>query len=143
MECNKKGIDLIKSFEGLSLQVYHDVVGLLTVGYGHRTNLAWGESISQETADQLLEQDLKHFSDGVTKLLKVELNENQFSALVSFAYNLGIGSLEHSTLLKMCNQNKLTECQNQFGKWCHAGGHVVPGLVRRRNAERDLFSLPV
>lgn len=141
MKLNQSGIELIKRFEGLSLQVYHDMVGLLTVGYGHRTNLPWGEQITQQQADDMLTTDLDAVSDQLKAVLKVELTDNQFSALVSFVYNLGIGAFQHSTLCKLVNTRCVSQASLEFEKWDHAGGKIVSGLLRRRIAERDLFLL--
>lgn len=145
MKLNENGINLVKQFEGLSLNVYHDIAGFLTVGYGHKVlssdDLRWGDQISQQTADDLLAKDLEIASNELKSVLKVELNENQFSALASFVYNLGINNLEHSHLLKMINANSLMAAASEFEKWDHSNGAVVPGLLRRRIAERDLFQL--
>lgn len=141
MTLNQAGVDLIKQFEGCQVEVYKDVVGLLTVGWGHRTNLPLGVTITQELADTLLQQDLAAVQRQLHSCLTTSLTDNQFSALVSFVYNLGINRLEGSTLLTKINSGELTSAADEFLKWDHAGGIVVLGLLRRRSAERTLFLL--
>lgn len=140
---NITGEDLIKSFEGLSLSVYHDIAGFLTVGYGHKIlpsdDLRWGDQISQQQADDFLTKDLDIASSQLVSVLKVELTDNQFSALVSFVYNLGIGRFETSTMLKLLNSNLMDLAAQEFLKWDHSNGIVVQGLLQRRSEERALF----
>lgn len=139
MEMNDAGLALIKSFEGCRLTVYKDIVGLLTVGYGHRTDLPEGTTITQDQADDLLMQDLAKFEAGVAELVEVPLTDNQFSALVCFSYNLGLGALKSSLLLKCLNTRNYKDAADQFLVWDKAKGVIVPGLARRRKAEQDLF----
>lgn len=140
---NQKGLALIKHFEGCELEVYLDAVNLPTVGYGHMDKtMKVGTKITQEEAEELLKNDLKKFENGVAKLVTVELNENEFSALVCFAFNVGLGNLGKSTLLKKIN-NKIVGAEQEFLKWTRAGGKVLKGLVRRRQAEMELFMEPV
>lgn len=137
---NKKGIDLIKSFEGLELKAYKDVVGVLTIGYGHTgSGFDANSTITEAEAEEILKKDLQLFENGVNSAVTVNLNDNQFSALVSFSYNLGLGNLGKSTLLKLVNEGKFQEASEEFGKWTRAGGNILPGLVRRREAEKNLF----
>lgn len=144
MKTNKKGIELIKEFEGLYLKTYKDIVGVNTIGYGHTGRLAMPyKTLTKEQCEKLLMEDLCDFEEGVYGLVDVPINENQFSALVSFAFNLGLGSLQKSTLLKLLNEERYHEAALQFPRWCKAGGKAVPGLLRRREAEKDLFLLPV
>jgi len=143
-QVNEAGLALIKSFEGCELTAYQDAVGVWTIGYGH-TGDEWctpGRSITQEEADTLLEGDLHRFEDGVNALCARSLTSNQFSALVSFAYNLGLGALEQSTLMRFVNEGDFTAAAQQFGLWVYAGGEMLEGLVRRRAAEAKLFSTP-
>jgi lysozyme len=145
MELSNEGIELIKKFEGCRLQVYLDVGGLPTVGYGHRTDMLEGETITQEMADTLLMTDLMSFSNGTKTLLgpAIICNDNQFSSLVCFAYNLGLGTLQNSTLLKKVKEGDYEGASREFLKWVHVGPHIVPGLVARRQAEKELFEKPV
>lgn len=142
MRISQVGIDLIKHFEGLRLEPYQDSIGRWTIGYGHTgegvENLG---KITEEAAEFLLRQDLERFEDGVTGLLAYDVEQNEFDALVSLAFNIGLKNFENSTLLKMINdgdQTIETESQ-QFLRWNHAGGHVLPGLTNRREAEAALF----
>lgn len=142
MKTGNAGLNLIKSFEGCRLTAYKDAVNVLTIGYGHTGNVKEGQVISQAQAEQLLRDDLNRFENGVEKLVTVELNQNQFDALVSFSYNLGLGNLQNSDLLKYVNKKDFTNASKEFTLWVHAGGIVLNGLVRRRSAERDLFITP-
>lgn len=139
MDINEAGINLIKSFESCSLVCYKDAVGLNTIGWGHRTSLPVGATIDQAYADKLLRDDLNTFIGGVKSMVEIALNDNQFSALVSFSYNVGLENLKNSTLLKLVNQGDFEDAANEFQKWDHAGGKVLEGLLRRRLAEKLLF----
>lgn len=142
MRINDKGIDLIKTFESCKLKAYKDIVGILTIGYGHTGGIAKeGVEIDQSTADALLCEDLDRFEIGVTKCLKVKVNENQFSAMCCLAFNIGLGNFKSSTLLKLVNSGDFSEAAGQFDRWNKAAGQVVSGLTRRRKAERELFNL--
>jgi lysozyme len=142
MELNTAGIELIKSFESCKLTCYPDAIGLPTIGWGHRTDLAIGATIDQTTANKLLIDDLRAFSEKVANLLEVDLNDNQFSALVSFAYNCGVHNLASSTLLKLVNSSDFEQAANEFHKWDRAAGNELAGLLRRRLAEKALFLTP-
>jgi lysozyme len=138
MKCNKAGKDLIKKWEGLRLKAYLCPAGVPTIGYGHTGDVKMGNKITEHQADVIFDLDLEKFEEGVTKLLKVPVNENQFAALVSFAYNVGLGALGKSTLLRLVNSGKgLPELE--FAKWTRGGGKVLPGLVKRRQEEALLF----
>ena len=135
---------LIKSFEACRLKAYHgakDRPGLYTVGWGSTgpdvtENTIW----TQEQADARFLQDLRKFGSGVDDLVVVSLNDNEKAACVSFAYNLGLGALGRSTLLKKLNACDMAGCAKEFLKWDYADGEAhVPGLVRRRKAEMGLF----
>lgn len=140
---NQSGIDLIREFEGEKLEPYQDVAGLWTIGIGHL--IRSGEhftGITREQSEDLLRSDLKLACQGVTDCVKVPVNPNQYSALVSFAYNCGVGALRTSTLLKKLNSGDIDGAEGEFLKWNKAGGKVVAGLTRRREAEALLFSTP-
>ena len=145
MKVNKQGIQLIKSFEGCFLNAYLCPAKVWTIGYGstkyqNGKPVKQGDKITQQEAETLLSDTLDEFSKGVSKLIKVELNDNQFSALVSFAFNLGVGSLSKSTLLKKVNANPNDKTiENEFMRWVSAGGKKLNGLVRRRTAESKLY----
>jgi lysozyme len=138
---NAAGLMLIKQFEGCRLTAYQDAVGVWTIGWGH-TPATEGQTITQEQADALLEQDLQGFEECVNDLTDRNLTPNQFAALVSFAYNEGCGALGSSTLMRYVNAGNFADAANEFGKWIEADGVVLQGLVRRRAAERELFLAP-
>lgn len=131
---------IIGEFEGCRLEAYRDIVGVLTIGYGHTgSDVTPGMKISQQVADQLLACDLKRFEDAVTRLTP-HVTQHQFDALVSFAFNLGEGSLQRSTLRKHHNAGNHAEAAREFAKWNHAGGKVVAGLTRRRAKEASVYT---
>lgn len=132
-------IALIKQFEGCRLKAYLCPAGIPTVGWGHTDGVKEGDEITQQEADRLLASDVELFTIGVQRLVRSDINRNQLGALVSFSFNLGLGNLRHSTLLRMVNASDFIGAANQFPRWNKAGGKVLPGLVRRREAERQLF----
>lgn len=139
MRTSQRGLSLIKSFEGLRLLAYRDAVGVWTIGYGATRGVKAGMSITQEQAERMLLNDVQRFEPEVERLVKVPLTGNQWDALVSFTYNLGAANLEQSTLLRLLNHGDYAGTAEQFPRWNKAGGKVLPGLVRRREAERALF----
>jgi GH24 family phage-related lysozyme (muramidase) len=141
---NADGLTIIKHFEGLELRAYQDSVGVWTIGYGHTAaagppSVYAGQTISEAEAESILKRDLELFENGVRDLVKVSVNSNQFSALVSFSFNVGLGALADSTLLRKLNAGDYQGAADEFPRWVKAGGQTLPGLVRRRNAERALF----
>eukprot|EP01080_Neovahlkampfia_damariscottae_P010281 gene10281-2700_t len=138
---NAKGLALLKSFEGLRLCKYKDPVGIWTICYGHvlKEPNRWN-CVTEAKCTEILRSDLQRFEKCVSSAVKVPLNSNQFSALVSFSFNVGCGALQGSTLLKLLNQRNYKEVCPQLKRWIYAGGRILPGLVRRRNAECTLFS---
>ncbi|GAB2928022.1 lysozyme [Hafnia psychrotolerans] len=144
MEMRNNGLTLLKSFEGCELTAYQDSVGVWTIGYGwtqpvNGKPIGKGMTITHEAADSLLRSGVVQYEKGVTGMVKVTVNQNQFDALVDFAYNLGLKSLEGSTLLKKLNAGDYMGAADEFPKWNKAGGKVLNGLVKRRAAERSLF----
>jgi lysozyme len=138
---------LIAKFEGCELTAYPDVKGVWTVGYGSTINLDTnqpikkGDKIDQQTALEWLKKDTLKFSQGVSKLIKVPITENQLTALTSFAYNVGLGAFSKSTLLKLLNAKApKDQVSQEFLKWCKANGRIVKGLLNRRKAEAALFN---
>jgi len=117
----------------------NQVKGTLTIGYGHTKNVKIGQKITVQEAEQLLMNDLTPFANGVLKEVKVPITQNMFEALVSFTYNVGLGALRTSTLLKNLNQENYKEASNQFSKWISSKGQILQGLVKRREAEKALF----
>ena len=137
---NKNGLLLIKSFEGLRLKAYRDAVGIWTIGYGTTRGVQPGMAISEAQAEEFLQADLTRFERAISEAVKVPINDNQFSALASFTYNVGPGALRSSTLLRILNaRHDLRKVADEFPRWNRAGGRILEGLTRRRKAERALF----
>jgi len=145
MQISDKGIQLIKHFEGVRNKPYRDCVGLWTVGVGHLIGdgkslpESWNKLFTTEEVDALLKQDLVRFERGVQKLLPVPLTQNQFDALISFSFNLGLGVLQRSTLRQNILRKDFKGAAEEFLKYVRAGGKIVKGLVTRRNDEKALF----
>ena len=137
MKINDAGLKLIKSFEGCKLKAYQDSVGVWTIGWGHTANVKAGQTITQAKADEYLMKDLAKFEKAVNDL-KRDFNENQFSALVSFAYNCGVGNLK-----SLCKGRSEAEIGSKMLLYNKAGGKVLTGLTRRRMAENKLYNKPV
>ena len=140
MKTSQSGIELIKSFEGCRLEAYKCPAGIWTIGYGHTAGVEKGQKITQEQAETFLKQDLKRFENVINEVVRVAITQNQFDALVSFTYNVGIGALKTSTLLRLLNSADYIGAAEQFDRWVFAGQIKLAGLVRRRKAERELFS---
>ena len=148
MKLGAKGRALIQSFESCRLTAYRDGGGVWTIGWGHTGPLvAEGLTWPQALADAMFEHDVANFEKGVTDLVKVPVTQNQFDALVSFAYNVGLDidadtlaeGLGDSRLLRFVNAGRFAEAAQEFPKWNKDNGKVVKGLTRRRAAERALF----
>ncbi|NTU67958.1 MAG: lysozyme [Chlorobiaceae bacterium] len=145
MKASGKLIALIESSEGFSPKPYLCPAGVPTIGYGS-TRYADGRPvklpdppINDLQAVEIMRAALAEYEAAVNRYVAVRLNQNQFDALVDFAYNVGAQNLRTSTLLKLVNQGKLKEAADEFGRWVVGGGKKLPGLVRRREAERKLF----
>jgi lysozyme len=145
MRLNSAGIKILHDFEGLRLTSYLCPAGVWTIGYGNTfyedgTPVRSGQTITKERAEQLFLFVVNRFASDVQNLLRRTLNENQFSAIVSFAYNVGIGNLRKSTLLRKVNANpRDTTIRAEFLKWNKASGRELAGLTRRRAAEAVLY----
>ena len=139
MKISQVGIDLIKNFEGCELESYLCSAGVLTIGYGTTKNVVDGMKITQHQAEELLAKDLEEFEGYVEDLIDVPLEQNQFDALVAWTYNLGPTNLKTSTLRKVLNKGAYDDVAEQINRWNKANGKVLKGLVRRRNAEAELF----
>ena len=160
----QEAVEFVKKFEGLhdgdlrevGLRPKQDPVGIWTIGYGHAQRdretgrLLRGESdrnaayrdarkLTVEEALALLKQDLDEYATHVAALIAVPVTESEFGALVSFAFNVGISNFKGSTLLRLLNQGRHEQAAAEFPKWCRAGGRIMPGLVKRREAEKELF----
>jgi len=145
MELSQKGKDLIMQFEGLKLSAYQDSVGIWTIGYGNTyyedgAPVKKGDVITHNRAIELFNLIVKRFEVGVDELVTSNVNQNQFDAMVSLAYNIGIGNFKNSSLLKMVNKSPNdTAIYLQFLRWNKAKGKVIEGLTRRRIAESELY----
>lgn len=137
---NAAGLALVKAHEGLRLEAYQDTSGIWTIGYGHTHGVKADDSISAERAEQLLEADLTDAERAVAALVKVPLTDNQFSALVSFVFNLGEGAFARSTLLRKLNEGSYGLVPACLKSWIFDNGKVLQGLVKRRAAEAALWS---
>lgn len=139
MQVSQRCLDMIKGFEGLRLKAYHDAIGVLTIGFGHTgSDVTEGLVITEPDAEALLRKDLAHFEQGV-ETMAGPTTQGRFDALVDFAFNVGLANLAGSTLLKKHKAGDFTGAANEFLKWNHAGGQVLPGLTRRRAQERSLY----
>lgn len=137
---NQKGIEIIKDFEGLKLTAYLCPSNVWTIGYGHTKGVRQGEIVTTAEAEGLLKVDLIEVEKTINSSVKVFLTENQFSAISSFVYNIGISAFKKSTLLKLLNQRDFNGAAEQFGRWVKGSdGKTLQGLVRRREAEKNLF----
>ena len=139
MKTSNKGIDLIKKYEGLRLDAYLDAVGVWTIGYGHTLNVKSTDVITLDEAEYFLRQDVAFAEKEVNKH-NLNINQNQFDALVSFVFNLGVGNFARSTLLRKIKSNPNDPTiRKEFERWIYAGGKVLNGLVRRRKEEAELY----
>jgi GH24 family phage-related lysozyme (muramidase) len=145
-QIDEDGLRFIAEFEGFRGDIYKDVAGYPTIGYGHL--IKNGEQsrfeggISQGQALDLLREDAAQAVKAVTDLVSVPLNQNQFNALASFVFNVGRGNFARSTLLKKLNNGQYNDVESQLMRWVHAGGKRISGLIRRRQAEATLFNKP-
>jgi len=145
MKTSPAGRAFVGLHEGLRTTAYRDAIGVWTIGYGH-TAMAGepkpeaGMTVTAVQADAILGRDLERFEASVEKLLRVPVTQNEFDALVSFAFNLGAGNLGASTLLRKLNAGDKVGAAAEFGKWNKAGGRVLAGLTRRRAEERSMFA---
>lgn len=139
---SKKGIELIKEFEGFRVDAYLCPSNIWTIGYGHTATAKPGMTITLVEGELLLKRDLQIFEQAVNNLVKVSLTQNQFDALVSFAYNVGTGAFSNSSLLKFLNRGHYKTAGKELHRWVRGSNGKLPGLVRRRKAEYELFTKP-
>lgn len=136
-------VELIRKFEGCELTAYQDAGGIWTIGYGHTEGVTSGMVITQEQAEEFLREDLQDIAPEIINIVSATLNNNQYSALLSFVYNVGIGNFKESTLLKVIdtpNSDNETAIAAQFMRWDQdADGVVLAGLQARRRAEAALY----
>jgi lysozyme len=143
MDISENGLNFIKQFEGYRDAAYQDSVGVWTIGYGstitNGVHVQEGDTCTDDQAMGYLHADVAKFVDGINDLLQTDVNQNQFDAMVSFTYNVGLGNFTNSSLLRKVNEGDFDGAADEFLKWNHAGGRVIEGLTRRREAERALF----
>ena len=142
MRISNKGRDFIKGFEALRLVAYPDpgTGGKpWTIGWGHTKGVKQGDCITQEQAEQFLSDDLAVFELTANSAIKRPMTQNQFDAMVSLAFNIGGSAFAGSTLVKKFNAGDAKGAADEFPKWKNSGGKVMPGLVKRRAAERETF----
>ena len=140
-EMSEEGLNLTKNFEGLRLRAYQDCADVWTIGYGHTgSDVHEGRNISQTEADDLLKQDVRAAVEAVNRAVTAKITQSQFDALADFCFNMGERRLLGSTLLRYVNAGNFIAAANQFGMWVHAAGRVQAGLVKRRQAEAEMFS---
>lgn len=139
MKCSQEGLELIKKFEGCKLKSYKCPAGVWTIGYGHTEDVKEGDIVSPQEADKLLRADVFKFEEYVADNVTVKLTQNQFDALVTWTFNLGVGNLRNSTMLKKLNNADYTSVPFEMKRWNKAGGKTLDGLIRRRKAEGLLF----
>jgi lysozyme len=160
----RRGADLIKRWEGFVPHLYICAAGCPTIGYGHvilkddnYSNITGAKLltifqnsglkaakdaclITKKEAEKMLEKDVEKFEHAVLRYIDVPLTDGQFDALVSFTYNLGPGALQRSTLRRKVNREEHAEVPHEFRKWVFAGGRKLKGLIRRRNAEAEVYA---
>jgi lysozyme len=142
MKTSDDGLALIEEFEGCVLHAYPDPGSggePYTIGYGHTRGVQPGDTCTRQQAADWLRQDVGEAEDAVNGLVQAPLEQHQFDALVSFTYNLGRGALASSTLLRLLNVGQYDQAGPQFNRWVNGPNGPMPGLIRRRAAERALF----
>ena len=139
MRTSEEGIALLKKFEGCELKSYQDSVGVWTIGYGHIKGVKEGMTITKQQAEEMLLEELVEYENYVLEAVNHQLDQCMFDALVSWTYNLGPSNLNASTMLKVLNAGDYDAVPEQIKRWNKAGGKVLTGLVRRREAEALLF----
>ncbi len=139
MKISSEGISLIKNYEGCCLEAYQDSVGVWTIGYGHIKDVKEGDKINQDEAEHLLKEEMPEYEGYINDMVEVPLDQCQFDALVCWVYNLGPTNLKESTLLRILNEGDYGGVPEQIKRWNKAGGKVLAGLVKRRQAEANLF----
>lgn len=139
MNISTIGLGLIQEFEGCKLDAYKCPAGIWTIGIGHTKDVKEGDKITDSQALDLLREDVKWVENAINDHVKVKINQNQFDALSAFIFNVGAGAFSLSTLLKKLNAGDYEGAANEFPRWNKANGKELPGLTRRRAAEKALF----
>ena len=140
MNISKEGLSLIKKFEGCELEAYKCAAGVWTIGYGHTKDVKEGDKINRDEADYLLQEEMIEYESYINDFVEVPLNQNQFDALCSWVYNLGPTNLKNSTMLRVLNEEKYADVPQEIKRWNKAGGEVLDGLIKRREAEAKMFA---
>ncbi len=140
MNISKEGLSLIKKFEGCELEAYLCPAGVWTIGYGHTKDVKEGDKINKEEADYLLQEEMIEYESYINDFVEVPLNQNQFDSLCSWVYNLGPTNLKNSTMLRVLNEEKYADVPQEIKRWNKAGGEVLDGLIKRREAEAKMFA---
>ena len=139
MNISEEGLALLKKFEGCELKAYQDSVGVWTIGYGHTKEVKEGDQINKDEAEHLLAEEMPEYEGYINDMVEVPLDQCQFDALVCWVYNLGPTNFRSSTLLTVLNQERYNDVPREIKRWNKAGGEILKGLVRRREAEAFLF----
>jgi|WetSurMetagenome_2_1015567.scaffolds.fasta_scaffold370175_2 lysozyme len=139
MIASENCINLIKRFEGFTSKAYKCPAGKLTIGYGETENVINGQVVTEEMADKKLRDRVNELSKKISSILEVSLNQNQFDAIVSLAFNIGLTAFACSTLFYHLNLGEFDVAARQFSMWDKIKGKICEGLVNRRNAEKELF----
>tara|TARA_B100000965_G_scaffold396564_2_gene411683 strand:+ start:175 stop:609 length:435 start_codon:yes stop_codon:yes gene_type:complete len=143
MNVSQNCVELIKYFEGFEDTAYLCPANVWTIGYGRTRNVKEGDRITEAQAERDLLEELEEFKHQVLHSVKVELTQNELDALTSWTYNLGVGNLNSSTLLKKLNAGSKDEVPAEMLRWNKAGGKVLAGLTKRREAEAELWAKEV
>lgn len=139
MKTSNKGIAFIKAHEGFIPHAYRCPAGVWTIGYGHTTGVKPGDVVTDVQAEAWLRQDIET-AERAVNAQRLPFSQNQFDALVSFAFNVGAGNFQRSTLLKLARENvNDPRVRGEFSRWIYGGGKILPGLVKRRKEEADLY----
>ena len=140
MKVSQECVDLVKFFEGFEANAYLCPANVWTIGYGRTRNVQEGDVVNERQAERDLLEELDEFANQVLNTVKVELLQHQLDALTSWTYNLGVGNLQSSTLLKKLNTGDYESVPSEMVRWNKAGGKVLAGLTRRREAEAELWA---
>ena len=139
MKISEDGLELIKKFEGCETTAYQDSVGVWTIGFGHTKGVEKGQTCSIEDAESMLADEMDEYEGYINNMVKVDLQQHEFDALVAWVYNLGPTNLGESTMLKVLNGGQFDRVPDEMNRWTRAGGEILEGLVRRRQAESLMF----
>ena len=139
MKISEDGLELIKKFEGCETTAYRDSVGVWTIGFGHTKGVEEGQTCSIEDAESMLADEMDEYEGYINNMVKVDLQQHEFDSLVAWVYNLGPTNLGESTMLKVLNGGQFDRVPDEMNRWTRAGGKILEGLVRRRQAESLMF----